>query len=63
MPQSLPELQAWITDVAAQVDTAMLKHTWEEFQYRLDICCITHGAHTEHIKTKLEVFLYMYQVM
>jgi hypothetical protein len=61
MSQSLPELQGQISDVATQVIAAMLQHTWEEFQYCLDIWSITHGAHIEHVWTKNELFPYMHQ--
>jgi hypothetical protein len=46
----------------ARVDAAMLEYALEEFQYHLNICII-HGAHIKNLQGKLEVFLYMYQVI
>jgi hypothetical protein len=52
MPQSMLELQSQILELTAQVKVAMLQSTWEEFQYHLDIYCLTHGTHTERLLEK-----------
>ena len=41
--------------VTAHIDTVFkfLPHTltrvWQEFEYRIDVCRDTHGAHIEHL--------------
>jgi len=27
----------------------MLTHVWQELEYRIDVCRVAHGAHTEHL--------------
>ena len=27
----------------------MLTHVWQELEYRIDVCRVTRGAHTEHL--------------
>ena len=27
----------------------MLTRVWQQLEYRIDVCRVTHGAHTEHI--------------
>jgi len=27
----------------------MLTRVWQELEYRMDVCCVTHGAHIEHL--------------
>jgi hypothetical protein len=38
-----------IQEVKATVDEAMLERVWQEFNYRVDICRVTHGSHTESL--------------
>ena len=40
-------LQSRIIDVLATVNEEMLKNTWREIEYRLDILRATNGAHVE----------------
>jgi hypothetical protein len=40
-------LKARIRDVVATVTPNMLQATWNEVEYRLDICRATKGAHIE----------------
>ena len=40
----------------------MLTRVWQELEYCIDVYCVTHGAHIEHIqlsKKKLSVFLWL----
>jgi len=46
---SLNELKQCITTAAASVDEDMLKSVWTELDYRIDICRVTKGSHTEHL--------------
>jgi hypothetical protein len=46
--------QAFIRDVSttsavAGVDEGMLRSVWTELDYRIDICRVTKGSHTEHL--------------
>jgi hypothetical protein len=60
LPRSLPELRQRITTVIVSIIWDNLHKGWDEFDYRLDICHVTCGAHTESLwdvyKT-LRVFL------
>ena len=54
----LNELNTQITEAVATIDNAMLGRVWQELDYRLDVCCVTNGAHIEHLSTfyvKIEV--------
>jgi len=47
------------TGDAAHIDTIfkllphthinMLTHVWQELEYRIEVCCITRGAHIENL--------------
>jgi len=28
----------------------MLTRVWQQLEYRIDVCRVTHGAHIEHLK-------------
>jgi hypothetical protein len=43
----LQHLKALIRDAVATVTPDMLQETWNEIEYRLDICRGTRGAHIE----------------
>jgi hypothetical protein len=30
------------------IDAPMLTRVWQELEYRMDVCCVTRGAHIEH---------------
>jgi len=49
LPVSLNELKQRITAAVASVDEDMLRSVWTELDYRIDICCVTKGSHTEHL--------------
>jgi hypothetical protein len=42
-------------------DVPMLTRVWQELQYRIDVCRVTHGAHIEHLQLapKKSVFLWL----
>jgi hypothetical protein len=31
------------------IDAPMLMCVWQEVEYRIDVCRVTHGAHIEHL--------------
>jgi hypothetical protein len=31
------------------IDAPMLMHVWQEFEYRINMCLVTRGAHIEHL--------------
>jgi hypothetical protein len=43
----LEYLKAYMRDVVATVTQNMLQATWNEVEYRLDICHATKAVHTE----------------
>ena len=49
IPRDVDELKAQITEAVATIDNAMLGCIWQEFDYRLDVCHVTNGAHIEHL--------------
>jgi len=32
----------------------MLTRVWQELEYRIDVCCVTSGAHSEHLQLSKE---------
>jgi hypothetical protein len=36
-------------EAVAAIDRQMLQHVWQALNYRIDICRITKGGHTEHL--------------
>ncbi|PSN36412.1 hypothetical protein C0J52_25453 [Blattella germanica] len=49
LPTPLDELRARITAAIADIDRDMLQKVWQEMEFRLDISCVTRGAHIEHL--------------
>ena len=47
--RDLADLKAWIIAAVKNIDAPMLMRVWQELQYRIDVCCVTHGAHVEHL--------------
>jgi hypothetical protein len=50
VPVTLDDLKQRITTVTAGVDEDMLTRVLQEFDYRVDICRVTKGAHIEHLQ-------------
>jgi hypothetical protein len=44
LPLDLTDLKAWIIVAVKNVIAPMLMHVWQELEYRIDVCCVTHGA-------------------
>ena len=49
LPKTLPELRKRINTAIRNVTQDMLERVWREWEYRLDICRVTRGAHIECI--------------
>ena len=49
LPANLEELKQRITAALENVTKDMLQRVWHEFDYRLDVCRVTGGAHIEHL--------------
>ena len=47
LPMSLKELHDRITHALQTITADMLHRVWEEFDYRVDVCRVTQGAHIE----------------
>ena len=45
--QDITNLKQRISNAIATIDKAMLQQTWQEIKYRLDVLCVTKGAHIE----------------
>ena len=48
LPASIPEFKVRIRTVIKPITADMLQ-TWNELDYRVDVCRITKGAHLEHL--------------
>ena len=42
------DLKARIIAAVKNIDVPMLTRVWQEFEYRIDVCRVTRGAHIEH---------------
>jgi len=31
------------------IEAPMLTRVWQELEYRIDVCCVTRGAHIENL--------------
>jgi len=47
--QDLADLQPRIFKTVKNIDAPMLTRVWQELEYRIDVCCVTRGAHFEHL--------------
>ena len=47
LPMSLKELRDRITHALQTITADMLHRAWDEFDYRVDVCRVTQGAHIE----------------
>jgi hypothetical protein len=47
LPTPILELRDWIMHALQAITAAMLHRVWDEFDYRVDVCCVTQGAHIE----------------
>jgi hypothetical protein len=47
LTMSLKELHDWITHALQTITADMLHRVWDEFDYRVDVCLVTQGAHIE----------------
>ena len=48
LPCDLADLKARIIAAVKNVDALMLTCVWQELEYHIDVCRVTHGAHIEH---------------
>jgi hypothetical protein len=48
LPRDLADLKAQIIAAVKNIDVPMLTRVWLEFEYRIDLCRVTRGAHIEH---------------
>jgi hypothetical protein len=49
LPVSVNDLKQRITAAVASADEGPLRCVWNELVYRIDICRVTRGSHTEHL--------------
>jgi hypothetical protein len=48
LPCDLTDLKAWIIAEVKNINASMLMNVWQELEYRIDVCHVTHDAHIEH---------------
>jgi predicted protein tyrosine phosphatase len=56
VPVTSDDLEQRITTATAGVDEDMLTRVWQEFDYRVDICRVTKGAHIEQLQVAVTNF-------
>jgi len=49
LPRDLAGLKARIIAAVKYIDAPMLTCVWQELEYRIDVCRVTGGAHSEHL--------------
>jgi hypothetical protein len=48
MPRDLADLKARIVATVKNIDASMLPRVWQELEYRIGVCRVTSGAHSEY---------------
>jgi hypothetical protein len=56
LPRYLPQLRRRIVEAVAAIDCQMLQRVWQELDYKIDICRVTKGGHTEHLQSRTEIW-------
>jgi phage FluMu protein gp41 len=56
LPRDLAVLKARIIAAVKNIDAPMSMRVWQELEYRIDVCRVTRGAHTEHLSLSKELF-------
>jgi hypothetical protein len=49
LPHDLADLKTQIISAVKNIDTSMLTRVWQELEYCIDVCRVTHGAHIEYL--------------
>ena len=49
LPHDLADLNARIIAAVKNIDVPVLMRVWQELEYHIDVCHVTHGAHIEHL--------------
>jgi hypothetical protein len=49
LPRDLADLKVQIIAAVKNINAPMLMRVWQELEYRIDVCRVTRGAHTEHL--------------
>ena len=56
LPRDLADLNARVIAAVRNIDAPVLTRVWQELEYRIDVCRVTHGAHIEHLCQKKKNF-------
>jgi len=49
LPRDLAGIKPRINAAVKNIDAPMLTRVWQELEYRIDVCRVTSGAHSEHL--------------
>jgi hypothetical protein len=60
LPRDLAHLKARIIAAVKNIDTPMLPGVWQEFEYRIDVCRVTH-RYTSNI-SRCQKFFFIFPV-
>ena len=56
LPRDLADLKARIIAVVKNIDAPILTRVWQEFDFCIDVCRVTSGAHIEHTSCQKKNF-------
>ena len=60
LPRDLADLKARIIAVVKNIDAPILTRVWQEFDFCIDVCRVTSGAHIEHTSCQKRLFRFSY---
>jgi hypothetical protein len=43
------DIKEWIIATVKNIDAPMMLRVWQELEYCIDVCRVTHGAHVERL--------------
>jgi hypothetical protein len=49
LPPNFKEMKEYIAAALSTLNGDMLQRVWDASEYRIDLCCVTRGAHTVHL--------------
>jgi hypothetical protein len=55
-PTLMELFTARITATVKIIDAPMFTRVWQEHEYRIDVCCVTHSVHIEHLSLSTKLF-------
>jgi hypothetical protein len=60
LTRAVNELKECIPETVASTNGAILRRTWQKFEYRLDVGSVTRGAYTENLQYLMFTLHHLY---